>query len=65
MPREPVMDGIELYDADENEIDGDNIIEQPRDDQNEYPGNDGDERRDMGGGDDHDFPRCLRTIDWG
>jgi hypothetical protein len=63
MPAEPVVDGVELYQADENEVDGDNVIQQARDEQNEYPGDNGDERRDMGGGDDHDFSWVLGNIE--
>ena len=56
------MDGVELHQTDKNKVDGDDVVQQTRDDQNEYPGNDGDERRDMSGGDDHDFPRGLRRL---
>jgi hypothetical protein len=55
MPVDEVMDVVEADEADKDEIDGDNVVEQPRHDQDQDAGNDGDKRRDMGSGDDHDF----------
>jgi hypothetical protein len=55
MPVDEVMDVIEADEADKDEIDGDNVVEKPRHDQDQDAGNDGDNRRDMGSGDDHDF----------
>jgi hypothetical protein len=62
---EEVVDAIETDQSDKNEIDRDDIVEQPRHDQNQNAGNDGDEWRDMGRGDDHDCPLGLRKIGWG
>jgi hypothetical protein len=58
----PVMDRVELNEAGKNQIDGDDVVEEPRDDQNQYPGEDGDKRRDMGSGDDHGF---IPSVCWG
>jgi hypothetical protein len=60
VPREPVMDDIELQEPDDDEVDGDDVVQQSRDQQNEDAGDNGDERRDMSGGDDHDFSSDLR-----
>ena len=51
----PVVDAIEPRQSDNNEIDRDDEVQQPRHDQNEDAGNKGDKRRDMFGGDDHGF----------
>jgi hypothetical protein len=48
-----VMDGIEPGQSDDNEIDRDNDIEKPRHDQDQNAGDECDNRRDMGGGDNH------------
>jgi hypothetical protein len=55
MPVDEMMHVIETDQADEDEIDGDDIVEQPRHDQNQDAGNKCDKRRDMSSGDDHDF----------
>jgi hypothetical protein len=55
MPHDPVMDRVELDEADEDQIDRDNVVQEPRHDENEQAGDDGNDRRDMGGGNDHDF----------
>jgi hypothetical protein len=55
MPVDEMVDVIETDQTDKNEVDGDDVIEEPRHDQNQNAGNDGDKRRDMGSGDDHDF----------
>jgi hypothetical protein len=55
MPVDEMMDVVETDQTDENEIDGDDVVEQPRHDQNQDAGNDGDKRREMSTGDDHDF----------
>jgi hypothetical protein len=55
MPVDEVMDVVEADEADKDEIDGDNVVEKSRHDQDQDAGNDGDNRRDMGSGDDHDF----------
>jgi hypothetical protein len=63
MPVDEMMDAIEPDQADEDEIDRDDIVEEPRHDQDQYAGNDGDERRDMGSGDDHGFSSAVGD-DW-
>jgi hypothetical protein len=59
MPVDEMMHVVETDQADEDEIDGDDVVEQPRHDQNQDAGDDGDKRRDMGSGDDHDFPSSF------
>src|SRR5579872_720169 len=54
---EKVMDGIEPDQAFDDQINGDDDVEKPRHDQNENAGNQRDNGRDFGGGDDHDLPR--------
>jgi hypothetical protein len=58
---EEMMDGVEPDQPFDDQIDGDDDVEKPRHDQNENAGNERDDRRDFGGGDDHDLPR--RWID--
>jgi hypothetical protein len=60
---EEVMDGVEPDQPFDDELDGDDDVEKPRHDQDENAGNERDDRRDFGGGDDHDLPR--RWIDLG
>jgi hypothetical protein len=55
VPVEEVMDVVEADEANENQIDGDDVVEEPRHDQNQDAGNKRDKRRDMGSGDDHDL----------
>jgi hypothetical protein len=50
-----MVDAIKPGQSDNNEIDRDNEIEQPRHQQDEDAGDQGDKRRDMGGGDDHEI----------
>jgi hypothetical protein len=54
---EEMMDGVEPDQPFDDQIDGDDDVEEPRHDQNENAGNQRDDRRDFGGGDDHDLPR--------
>ena len=54
MPVDEMMDAVELDHADENEIDRDDVVEQPRHDQNQDAGKDGDPRCEVCSGDDHD-----------
>jgi hypothetical protein len=56
MPVDEMVDAVEADQPDKNEVDGNDVIEQPRHDQNQDAGDKGDEWRDMGSGDDHDFP---------
>jgi hypothetical protein len=66
MEGKPVMDRVEFEHADNDEVERDNIVQEPRDDQNKDAGDNGDNRRYMGGGDDHDFScRFLGEIGWG
>jgi hypothetical protein len=66
MPVDEVMDVVEAHQADEDEIDGDDIVEEPRHDQDQDAGNDSDKRRDMGSSDDHDFVLLgFARIGWG
>jgi hypothetical protein len=53
VPVDEVVDAVEADEADENQIDGNDEIQKPRHDQNQYAGNERDERRDMGTGDNH------------
>jgi hypothetical protein len=48
-----MMDGIEPDQSDDNEINRDNNVQKPGHDQDENSGDQGDQRRDMGGGEDH------------
>jgi hypothetical protein len=64
MPVHEMMHGIELDQADKNEIDRDNVIQQSRDEQDEDAGKDSDERREMGGGNDHGFSSRVATLAW-
>jgi hypothetical protein len=50
-----MIDAIEPHQADNNEVDSHDEIEQPRHQQDENTGDQGDKRRDMGGGNDHDI----------
>jgi hypothetical protein len=54
-----VMDAVEADDADEDQIDGNDVIEQARHDEDQDAGNNRDERRDMGRGDDHGLTLWL------
>jgi hypothetical protein len=47
------MNAVEAYEADENEIDGDDEVQQPGHDQDQDAGDEGDGRREIGGGDEH------------
>ena len=55
MPVDEMMNAVEFDHADKNEINGDDVVEQPRHDQNQDAGKDGDPRSKMRSGDDHDF----------
>jgi hypothetical protein len=57
-----MVDAVEADQADKNEIDGDDEVQQPRQYQNQNAGNEGDKRRDMSGGDDHDCPLGLERM---
>ena len=51
-----MMDGIEPHQSDDDEIDRDDEVQQSRYKEDENTADQGDKRRDMGGGDDHDCP---------
>ena len=55
MPVDEMMNAVEFDHADENEIDRDDVVEQPWHDQNQDTGKDGDPRCEMCSGDDHDL----------
>jgi hypothetical protein len=55
MPVDEMVDVVEPDQADEDQIERDDIVEEPRHDQNQYAGNEGDKRRDVSGGDNHEF----------
>jgi hypothetical protein len=59
MPVDEMVDAVETNQADKDEIDGDDEAQEPRHDQDQYAGNERDNRRDMGSGDDHDFSLGL------
>ena len=65
MPVDEMMDAVELDHADENEIDRDDVIEQPRHDQNQDTCKDGDPRCEMCSGDDHDLNLLVELCGWG
>src|SRR5262249_43510267 len=49
-----VIDAVQSNEADDDEVDGDNVVQQPRHDQDQNAGDEGDQRRDMGNGDGHE-----------
>lgn len=57
-----VIKAVEPYDADQDEIDRDNIVQQPRHEQNQDPANDSNERHEMmdDGGQPHGGGSLLR-----
>ena len=57
-----MMDGIEPHQSDDDEIDRDDEVQQSRYKEDENTADQGDKRRDMGGGDDHDCP--LEGLEW-
>jgi hypothetical protein len=59
---DPMMDIIEADKSNDDEVDGDDKVQQPRNDQNENAGDQRDKRGDMGSGDDHGFPYCWKTL---
>jgi hypothetical protein len=57
-----MMDGIEPHQSDDDEIDRDDEVEQPRHQQDENTADQSDKRRDMGGGDDHEKPLGFQVV---
>ena len=64
VPIEEVMDVVQANDAHEDQINGDNVIEQPRHDEDQDAGDKCDQRRDMGRRDDHDLNLLVELCDW-
>src|SRR5580704_7262522 len=58
----PMIDGIEPHQSDNNEVDRDDKVQKSRHDENEDAGDERDQRRDMGGGDNHGFSSRLEWI---
>ena len=52
---EKVVEVVEADDADEDQIDGNDVIEEPRHDEDQDAGDKRDQRRDVGRRDDHDL----------
>jgi hypothetical protein len=49
-----VIDAVQSNEANDDEVDGDNVVQQSRHEQNQNAGDEGNERRDMGNGDGHE-----------
>src|SRR5262245_43057020 len=49
-----VIDAVQSNEADDDEVDGHNVVQQSRHDQDQNAGDEGNERRDMGNGDGHE-----------
>jgi len=49
-----VIDAVQSNEADDDEVDRDDVVQQPRHEQNQNAGDEGNERRDMGNGDGHE-----------
>jgi hypothetical protein len=63
MEIDPVVDAVKLHEADENEINCDDVTQEPRNQQNENPGEDRDNGCQMGSGNDHlVFLSVLRDL---
>jgi hypothetical protein len=61
---DPMVDGVEFDQADKNKIDRNDVVQQARDDENEQAGDNRDNRRDVGSGDNHGFFLGLGKIGW-
>src|SRR5215510_11373421 len=48
-----VIDAVQSNEADDDQVDGHNVVQQSRHEQNQNAGDEGNERRDMGNGDGH------------
>jgi hypothetical protein len=59
-----MVDGVESHQTYNNEINRDNNVQEPRDDEDEDAGDKGNDRRDMGSGDDHWFSSGLIFAWW-
>src|SRR5262245_2261496 len=49
-----MIDAVQSNEADDDQVDGDNVVQQSRHEQNQNAGDEGNERRDMGNGDGHE-----------
>src|SRR5262249_40445598 len=49
-----VIDAVQSNEADDDEVDGHNVVQQSRHEQNQNAGDEGNQRRDMGNGDGHE-----------
>src|SRR5215831_3646183 len=49
-----VIDAVQSNEANDDQIDRDNVVQQPRHDQDQDAGDEGNERRDVGNGDGHE-----------
>src|SRR6266571_1776651 len=49
-----MIDAVETDEADDDEVDGDDVVQQPRHEQDQNAGEEGNKRRDMGNGDGHE-----------
>src|ERR1700722_17801992 len=58
------MEVVETDDADEDQIDGNDVIEEPRHDEDQDAGDKCDQRRDVGRGDDHDLNLLVELFGW-
>jgi hypothetical protein len=58
-----MIDGVEPDQAYRDEVDGDDVVQQPRNDQDQNAGDEGDERRDVSDGENHNkTPRMVRML---
>src|SRR5262249_10132993 len=49
-----VIDAVQSNEADDDQVDGDNVVQQPRHDQDQNACDEGNKRRDVGNGDGHE-----------
>src|SRR6266516_5445384 len=49
-----MIDAVEADEADDDQVDGDDVVQQPRHEQDQNAGEEGNKRRDMGNGDGHE-----------
>src|SRR5215467_16310829 len=49
-----VIDAVQSNEADDDQVDGDNVVQQPRHDQDQDAGDESNKRRDVGNGDGHE-----------
>jgi hypothetical protein len=61
---EKVMEVVEANDADEDQIDGNDVVEEPRHDEDQDAGDKCDQRRNVGRRDDHDLNLLVDLFGW-